>query len=113
MNHEPPRPTGIVQRFTLRGNLFAWNKDGAPILLNMLGDDGLYLPLFPTVALLRTFLLVKLAIPYEDIKQVADEDEFLASIPRELDGVAVHVIWNPRYVEGGKVRYLEIQRPTP
>jgi hypothetical protein len=108
----PPRPTGNVRDVMIHGALFPW-QDGAPITLSITTSNDLYLPLFSVERNLRRFMLVKLAIPYDDIKQVADTDEFLASIPEEMEGRKVRLIYDPDVEDDGRVVYHEIQRPTP
>jgi len=102
----PPKPTGrtVPTVATLTGCLFPWGADEQPVLLAMPGTDTDYLPVFTSADKLEvTMDTVKVA--YAKIKQIMDSDEFLSSIPLDIE-----IIVDPWITLEGKVRYVRYDR---
>jgi hypothetical protein len=109
---EPPvRPTGNPDKLlNLTGHLFPWKNiaghpiGGEPILLNMIGSNGLFLPTFSDEVKLRA-CMTRAGVEFDKIKQIMDHSEFLDSVPLEI--VVMSDAW---YTLEGKVRYREVRR---
>ena len=108
-----PRPTGKpVEEVTLTGMLLPW-KAGDPVLLRMPACDDEFLPLFTREEDLRE-VLRQAGASFDSIKQVDDGREFLDSLPLMTGSSRLlRVITNPRIVEQGRVRFVEVFRHGP
>lgn len=106
-NIPPPKPVGPLRSVELSGKLLPFTEkgpNGQPHYMMVPGSPHNYLPCFDTEKQLDT-IMEKVGITNYVVKKIDDGVEFLESIPKEIK-----VALNFREVEGGKVRWTEIQR---
>jgi hypothetical protein len=103
----PPRQTSI----TLTGKLFPWALAGIvrgrPVFISLSGTSDLYLPCFTDAADLHA-VMFRAGAPFDRIKQIDDEVEFLESLPREVEGKRVRIMVDPSFTDDGKTRWTEV-----
>jgi hypothetical protein len=100
---DPPRRTEKpAQALDLAGMLLLWRGE-QPVLIGIAGA-GFAVPLFTTKEKLEEAAKLY-ELPFDRIKTVDDQDEFLVSIPPE-----VLVVVDPWTTPQGTVRYLQVLR---
>lgn len=110
MDIEAPRRTGKpLEEITLQGCLMPVDTRHQPCWLRVPGSDGLYLPLFNKETDARQ-LMGRIGIQFDKLTRITDGPEFLESIPFFTGMTPIFIILDPHFVEGGNVRWTEIQR---
>jgi hypothetical protein len=103
MSAEGPQPTGRKKELSLTGKLIPW-YEGRPSYLNVPDSDTNYLPVFTAEEQLDGFL-ERAKVPYDDVKQITDGDEFVNSIPAHII-----IMVDPYFTPQGRVRWCEVKR---
>jgi hypothetical protein len=103
MSTEGPKPTGRRSEVSLTGALMPW-KQGQPAFLSVPGSDALYLPIFSAQDKLEG-MMACVHTPYQSVKQIQDEADFLSSIPTDIK-----IMFDPYFTPEGKVRWTELLR---
>lgn len=106
-----PKPYPVsdeLKVIDITNSFLPW-RNGEVILLGMVDIEDLFIPVFSNKKELVEFFTNN-QIPFDNIKLITDQFDFLDSIPRQLpDGTKIHVIVNPRN-ENDKIRFTEIIR---
>lgn len=105
----PPRPVSDTARdICITNHVFAWHDD-LPGLVIVPGSPDLFLPVFSTAGKLTAWL-TRTNVPFESIKQIDDQYEFLDSLPYYVNDVRLRIIVDPYVTDQGTMRYTEIIR---
>lgn len=103
---DAPNPVGTASKsIDLTHALFPWDGE-SPCYLRMPDSEYLYLPCFTSAEKLRA-MMDQVGITGYTIKQIDDGSEFMTSfnVPEAKD---IKVILDPHFVDGGKVRFLQV-----
>lgn len=102
---EPHRTSKPLESVNLTHALFPWDGE-FPCYLSMPDSEYLYLPCFTSADKLRA-MMDQVGITGYTIKHIDDGPEFLTSfdVPEAKN---VKVILDPHFVDGGKVRFLQV-----
>jgi hypothetical protein len=98
----PRQVSDRVTEVNISGYLLPW-RDGQPVQLTVTGSDRNAAVVFSTEAKLRN-LMKDYEIPYDDVKQVTDGREFIASLPGGLD-----LLVDPFKAANGRLRYTQLK----
>lgn len=102
-------PTGKPMESTRLTGLLLPFKDGAPLFVHMPGSDGhLYLPVFTSTSALSAADAF-MHFEHDSTKVIADGTAFVTSVPRKVGDAEVHIILDPRLVDGVRTRWLEVK----
>ena len=99
----PRRTEKAPEELSLTGKFVPY-QGGQPCMLNMPMSPHTYLPCFDTETELRRFL-GRGDVTFDDIKEVTDGPDFLASIPHDIV-----VIAKLRWTERSTIKFLQIFR---
>ena len=103
---DAPHQVGTASKsIDLTNALFPWDSV-VPCYLRMPNSEYLYLPCFTSEDKLRT-LMTQVGITGYTIKKIEDGPEFMTSfnVPEASN---IKVILDPHFVDGGRVRFLQV-----